>query len=239
MTNYNPKLSKNDYPYSNELGSIPSDFQQFEPNPKYNWNTRVNPQVPSWKIIVPRLAPPVGRLPEVIEKMINATWKYTEPSSGVQRGNHIIGTRNGVVPNFTSNLPFNPQVTPIRIGGDTLPNKTAIASDWKLFEQIPRTNAVTFRGDTRPPGEVIVNCNGFSPPNSRKDRVYLETNIFEAFESYLGRRYQRKLTKVDFLRAVDTALPSAADKKLLVDYMMWRKITEKESMHLGRMVVSE
>ena len=71
------------------------------------------------------------------------------------------------------------------------------------------------------------------------DRYYLENNIFDAFAKYLDERYKRTLTKNDFLRAVDASAPSSDDKKLLVDYMMWRKISEGESMHLGRMVANE
>lgn len=121
----------------------------------------------------------------------------------------------------------------------TFPTDTAIASDWKLFEAIPRTNAVTFRGDSRSPNDVIAKARGFYPPNSRTDRYYLENNIYAAFKDYLKRRYDRDLTQAEFLDAVDRALPAKEYKSLIVDYLMWRKITEKEAVHLGRMVETE
>jgi hypothetical protein len=121
----------------------------------------------------------------------------------------------------------------------TLPNNTAIASDWKVFQQIKRTNAVTFRGDTRAPNDVITKAGGFHPPSSRTDQFYLEERIYKFFADYLDRRYQRKLTKEEFLRAVSSAAPLESDKKLLVDYMMWRKICEREAVHLGRMLENE
>jgi hypothetical protein len=187
---------------------------------------------------VPKTAPPIGNLPHLIEKVIKATWKFAEPSADSVRGPVTIATRGGTVPE--GNDPYHPQVRPTKTNiTTTFQNDAAIASDWKVFEQIERTNAVTFRGDTRSPLNVIVKARGFHPPISRNDRYYLENNVYEAFENYLSRRYSRTLTKEEFLRAVDTTAIAAADKKMLVDYMMWRRITEKEAVHLGRMVENE
>jgi len=120
-----------------------------------------------------------------------------------------------------------------------MPNDTKIASDWKLFEQIERTNAVTFRGDSRDPKAIIRVFKGFGPPNSRTDAYYLENNVYEAFKWYLNQRYKRDLTQKEFLNALREAAPTMKQQSLLVDYMMWRKITDKEAVHLGRMVENE
>jgi hypothetical protein len=245
MFDYKPERSSDTLGYD-ELGSISGDFEAFKADPKYQWGfgKRMPVQDKSvCKVIVPKTAPKVGRLPEVIEKVLKQTWKFTEPKVGAQRGQVFMGTRG--MPQSLANVyyggqTYHQQVRPI---GENIPvaypTKTAIASDWKLFEQIERTNAVTFRGDSRPPREVLQTYGGFTPPNSRTDRYYLENNIYAAFASYLKRRYERPLQKEDFLRAVDTALPTPEEKHLLIDYLMWRKVCEGESMHLGRMISNE
>ena len=155
----------------------------------------------------------------------------------------MIGTRipfGRGMPNGVQNQAYHSQVRPTKQMLPTgTPNDAAIAADWKVFQQIKRTNAVTFRGDSRPPREVINEMGGFTPPISRTDRYYIENNLYNAFSDYLERRYDRKLGKDVFLRAVDAAAPTAEDQKLLVDYMMWRKLTEREAVHLGRMVENE
>ena len=97
---------------------------------------------------------------------------------------------------------------------------------------------MTFRGDTRGPVELIQTAGGFYPPSTRTDRYYIENGIYPYFATYMKKRYDREISKVDFLSAVDQSTsPDAV--KIFVDYMMWRKITEGESMHLGRMVAHE
>ena len=86
---------------------------------------------------------------------------------------------------------------------------------------------------------MIGRQNGVHPPNSRTERYYLENNIYGAFDGYSQRRFQRPVDKADFIRAVDSAVPNQDDQRLLVDYMMWRKIVEREAVHLGRMVENE
>lgn len=244
MFEYKPDRSNNTLSYD-DIGSVGSDFEAFKPNSKYGWGKgqRMKPKGSSyndWKLIVPSSAPPVGKLPQIIENVLKSTWKYSEPSAGAQRGNIMAGTHRGAVPAGIQNQNFNPQVRPVKPAiNTTFPNSSAIASDWKVFEQIQRTNAVTFRGDTRPPREILQDFNGFTPPSSRTDRYYLENGIYDKFKDYLERRFNRPLSKQDFLQAVDSSLPLEADKKILVDYMMWRKIVEREQMHLGRMVESE
>jgi hypothetical protein len=247
MFEYKPERSS-DILTGNELGGLSSDFEAFKADSKYvqDWkapkrgytNLKLKAQ---WKTVVPKTGPQLGDLPEVMERVIKSTWKFSEPKAGAQRGNHFIGTRG--MPQTMANVyygaqTYNPQVNPLPTGMPG-PNKTAIASDWQLFKQIERTNAVTFRGDSRPPIDVIQTYDGFTPPSSRTDRYYLENNIYRDFKGYLERRYNRPLTKEDFLKAVDAALPSPEQKHLLIDYLMWRQLCDSEAMHLGRMVKDE
>lgn len=233
------------------VGFVPETlgFDAIEQNPQWVWKTRRRPRdFFAWQTIVPRSAPPVGKeLPVLVQKMIASTWKFAEPAAGAERGNIIIGNRPAVgrrTPgNHVAGLQsptYSPQVRPTerKMPVDSL-NETAIASDWKVFEQLARTNAVTFRGDTRPPADVIVNCGGFHPPISRTDRAYLENNVFEAFAFYLNARYGRTLTLAQFLRVVNNEAGTPREQRMLVDYAMWRKITEREAMHLGRMTENE
>lgn len=237
------------------LGGLLTEFDAYEPDPEYSFVGRLTPDRNSWKTVKPESAPPLTPLPLVIQKLLKATWKYAEPSRGNSRGSlpgrgaHgiTIGTRGGAAPQGGS-AQFAPQVrptSPINAAGQmhgiqtTFPSDTAIASDWKIFKTIPRTNAVTFRGDSRSPLDVITRAGGFYPPNSRTDRYYLENNIYVAFADYLKRRWNRDLTQQEFLGAVDATAPMDDEQKLLVDYLMWRKITEKEAVHLGRMVETE
>jgi len=238
MSDYKPKPGKYDNSLTDALGWLPTEFECFEPNPKYSWTGRKMPGKDDWPIIVPKTAPPIGDLPHLIEKLIKATWKYAEPSQGAGRGNLVIGTRGGDA--TVDGDHYHSQVRPTKTVIDTtFLNTSAIASDWKVFEQLKRTNAVTFRGDTRSPHDVIVKAGGFFPPISRTDRYYLENNVHQEFADYLKRRYDRTLTQAEFLRAVDKTAILPDDKKLLVDYMMWRKITEREAVHMGRMVENE
>ncbi len=244
MFDYKPERSNEVLPYD-QIGSVSTDFEPFKPNPKYGWGKgiRVLPKghtKDNWKLIVPKTAPKIGRLPQVIEDVLKMTWKFSEPTAGAQRGNVFAATHRGNVPVNLKTQTYHPQVRPVKPAiSSTFPNNSAIASDWKVFEQIERTNGVTFRGDSRPPQDVINTYGGFTTPDSRTDRYYLEEGIYPKFADYLDRRFQRPLSKNDFLKAVDSALPNDADKKILIDYMMWRKIVEKEKMHLGRMVEHE
>lgn len=257
MPNYKPlPVPQVNHYRVHELGNLLSEFEGFQPDPNYSFTGRVAPERNSWKTIKPQSAPPIPPLPLLIQKMMKATWKYAEPSwdntQGARPGKPAhgitIGTRGGAAPSTSGLGLFNPQVrptVPVDASGNqhgittTFPTETAIASDWKVFKTIPRTHALTFRGDSRSPNDVISKAGGFYPPNSRQDRYYLENNIYTAFADYLKRRCGRDLTKDQFLGAVDETAILDEDKKLLVDYLMWRKITEREAVHLGRMVETE
>jgi hypothetical protein len=238
---------------ANSIGSLVRDFEAFQPDRNYSFQGRRPPY--TWKLIQPKTGPAIGDLPLLIQNLIKSTWKFAEPTTvkgtspghvahGITIGSRdrgvTIGTRGGSGPRPNGSLLYNPQVAPTTQNLEVkLGNDSAIASDWKLFNWIRRTNAVTFRGDSRSPLDVITRAGGFYPPNSRGDRYYLENNIYDAFASYLKRRYSRDLTKAEFLKAVDNTTGSKEHESLIIDYMMWRKITEREAVNLGRMVANE
>jgi hypothetical protein len=233
-----------------EIGFSPGSwgFESFEEKPEWGWEKRVRPRVVTgWPTIVPRAAPPLGKkLPLLIERMMESTWQFAEPADMQARSSTlVIGARGKSKAELLQRITYSPQVRPTRNGdspggGLTVqtPSKSAIASDWKVFEQIDRTHAVTFRGDTRCPWDVIVKCDGFHPPSSRTDQAYLE-NVYVEFASYLDRRYGRPLTKDAFMKAVNKEAAMPREQRTLVDYMMWRKIVERDAVHLGRMVENE
>lgn len=233
-----------------DIGFAPVNFkfESFAQNPAYDWTKRAAVRdMSDWPLIEPRSAPKVGKkLPLLIERMIESTWQFAEPADMKARGSSlVIGQRGQSKVELQQRRTYREQVRPTRdgeIGGPGLtvktPSKTAIASDWKVFEQLDRKNAVTFRGDTRKPWDVIFKGDGFHPPNSRTDEAYID-NIYAEFESYLQRRYGRRLTKEAFMKAFNKEAAMPQEQRTLTDYLMWRKIVEREAVHLGRMVENE
>lgn len=221
-----------------DLGYLVAEFEVLEPDPNYSFDGRKMPSKDAWPIVEISSGPVIGGLPHLFKSLMNSTWKLTEPKANAARGPMIMGMRGQL--NGPDSTAYHPQVRPTEaVVSVAFGAKTSIASDWNVFDQLKRVNAVTFRGDTRPPLAVIKKAGGFFPPNSRTDQYYLENNVYNEFESYLTRRYKRQLTKQDFLRAVNSNVHSEADKRLLVDYMMWRQICEREAAHVGRMASNE
>jgi hypothetical protein len=220
------------YQNSDDIGWLGSEFVPFEHN---------EDAFPARDPVIQELknAPPPGPMDMVIKRLMESAWKSAEPVNA-QRGPVMMGARGGLSTGFTPAPTYRPQVRPTAGGGyTTLGNDDPIASDWKLFQDIKRKNAVTFRGDSRSPHQVIVKCGGFYPPNTRTDRDYLKDTVYPAFNSYLSRRYKVQIKENDFFRIVDQNLMTGEDKQLFIDYMMWRQITEREAGHLGRMVDNE
>src|SRR5215469_10714618 len=93
MADFKPTKVAYNNEMTNDLGWLISEFECFEPNPQFTWNKqkRKEPSKDAWKIVVPRTAPPVGELPKLISKLIEATWKFAEPSRDVTRGPISIG----------------------------------------------------------------------------------------------------------------------------------------------------
>jgi hypothetical protein len=245
MFDYKPQRTTTDDGQINQLGWLAVEFEPFEPDSKYpatRWASA--PAKDAWKTVVPKTAPAIGNLPKVIDDMVKMTWKIAEPTDGAQRGapNHnqiFVGTR-GTNTSTIAAQTYHKQIQPYQSAIHTkLGNKDALATDWAEFNKIQRTNAVTFRGDTRSPVEVIKTQGGFNPPNSRTDRYYLENGIYNGFAYYIKTRYGADVSQTDFLKAVDSAAPTTDDKKILADYVIWRQIMERESGHLGRMTDNE
>jgi hypothetical protein len=221
-------------------------FDPYQPDPMFAFGgTRGKVENNEWKrIIVPLCAPPVDyTLPEVISRLVKSTWKWTTPSANRSGGSMkmVMGSR----PN-TGFEKINPVYTPVvrptptPQGITVTMNDATIANDWNLFNGIERTNAITLRGDSRSPYEIITNANGFHPPDTRTDRQYLEGGIYKGFNDYYKRRYDREIEKAKFLEAVDEA--TKKDPKytqMFFDYMAWRGLMKSEASHLGRMASNE
>lgn len=237
-------LTRNEYAYTpkkldlkpdSEIGAVQSQFEAFEPNPAFK---DMAPPPFSWvyPVITPEHIPSKFAAFDPIQRaMIDTLWKRGEVTAGATRGPVTIGARgrpaSAVQGQWKEDQTFHPKVA--AIGG-----KFAI-DDWKYMDQIPRTNAVTMRGDSRPPSWVIGKDGGFHPPNKRTDEFYLYGSVFNYFQSYMKRRYDREISEQDYRSALNHVVPSPYDKKLLADYLMFRKIAEGEAFHLGRMVANE
>jgi hypothetical protein len=256
------------YPDYKDLRSLDIDFEAFSPDEAYQWGggkKQPGDPVEEWPIVVPVNAPPVPPdLPTAIQKMVEATWKDTAPSQAVARGKagvpvdgherpdgsrvqrwdevHI-GTRGMPQHLFQQfaqpDKGYRPQERPAtQVLTTVMPDKSAIANDWGLFADMERVNAVTFRADKRPPAEVILNCRGFYPPNTRTDPAYTK-RIAEEFSLYLWRRHGRTVPKEEILRVMNRELASVDDRELLSAFMVWSSTLAKEAGHLGRMVEHE
>jgi len=245
-----------------DLGWLLTEFEPFQPNPQYSWKTRRPARRDQWPTVVPVHGPAVvNTLEDIMYKMMDISWRFSEPEAGVLRGmagghNYnpmVIGTHGmpqSLAKVFVPPQGYHPQVRPT---GTNLPvmmtDKSAIARDWHLHEGLERTNAVTFRADKRPPYKILVEAPpppwqpGFNPPISRalsKEPYYLANGIYSAFKGYMKRRYQRDIgDSATFVAAVNKELVTPQAKELLYEYLVWLSITKKESAHLGRMVENE
>lgn len=237
--NFKPKAGV--YDNSIDLGYLPTEFECFEPDSDYTFDPKLRKRTAGeWPLIVPVTPPPYQPLDRILQMMIDSTWTQAEPSAGSKRGDITVGLRGGNAPASIKSDTYHPQVRPTKSNLNVkMPNNSAIATDWKLTKQIPRTHAVTFRGDRRDPYDLIQNYGGFTPPNTRTDDFYLDNAVFNEFADYLKRRYDRDLSLVDFKAAVNKTLTTPDAKSTLVDYLMWRKIMEREAVHLGRMTDNE
>ncbi len=178
------------YPDEKDLGWLPATFTPYEPDKKYSWATRTRESYEFWPIVTPRRAPPVRHdYPELMQKMIDATWVIAEPKGGVVRGsagNQVgldaptIGMRGTPEPLFKAVRPANetyhPQERPSApVMLTIMGNKSAIATDWGLHDTIERVNAVTFRGDKRPPFALIIGAGGFFLPRPAETAITSKT----------------------------------------------------------------
>ena len=220
---------------------IVTGFETYEPDPTFDFATRGTVPHSEWKTITPVKAPPVDQtLPQLIQTMVKSAWKWTEPSSKNRSNMKFVMGSRPPGPGASINPVYNPVVRPakeelvVAMGNDS-----KIATDWNLFNGIERVNAITFRGDSRPPSEVITNAVGFHPPHTRTDDHYLAGAIYNAFNDYYVRRYDRRINKTEFLKTVNEAAQSPQKTKMFIDYMTWRGLMRREASHLGRMASHE
>ena len=228
-----PQLMKNP-PVDGDISKVAAGFEAYEPSPFYAKNNLPGLTTP-YPQIKPKTLPPIEPLAPPLRAIVDSLWKRAEPARGAARGPVTMGLRGQatpVGPASRENSVYHPQVNPLKDG-------QVFMDDWKHMDTIQRTNAVTFRGDSRPPNWVIGRDMGFHPPFSRTDDFYLYGVVFEKFKDYIKRRYGRDISMADYVSALSGNAPTAEAKRLLINYMMWRKITEGEAFHLGRMVKDE
>ncbi len=239
---YKPKTINAPDP-GEEIGWIRGEFESFEMNPKFKYfnGSASFHQYPQVSPITPSQHVPIDT---ITRRLISTMWKRAEPATGAKRSDLQIG-RAGTLYKTRTNQPIGrspgtaPETREYHAHVPAAAGDSAFAKDWKFMDHIPRTDAFTFRGDSRGPAELMSQAAGFWPPSSRTDRFYLEGPISEVFISYMQRRHGQTVTKAQFLTAVDHTAGGSYEKQLLVDYLMWRKIMEGESFHLGRMIAQE
>ena len=235
---FDPVKLKN-VPADAEIGAVAADFEPFEATKTYDVATYQKPDTSyAYPLVKPKsISSKIEPIDPKLRALIETLWKRAEPAKDAARGNIAIGLRGAKV-SPTAGQTYSPHVAPLH----KEPNKpapAAFADDYSHIDKLQRTNAVTFRGDSRGPAWVIGRDHGFHPPNSRTDAFYLYGTVREYFTAYMKRRYNRDITEADYRSALNHSMPRAEDKALLVDYLMWRKVSEGEAFHLGRMVADE
>jgi hypothetical protein len=210
-----------------EIGPIAIEFEAFKPNPAFADTSNPGPHH-VYPPILPRAGTSPPPIDPILKSFLDSMWQRAEPATGATRGVNLIGTRSG-------------QVTPQR---DAYAKQTrgAMVRDFSNTNNLKRTDAITFRGDSRGPQEILVGngkSGGFNPPNTRTDDGYLYGSIFSGFQSYMKSRFKTDITMADFVSAVNGSAPSPAAKHVLADYLMWRMVMESEALHIGTMVQSE
>jgi hypothetical protein len=224
-------------PVTPDMSRLAGQFEAYEPNPAYA-GVKLDP--PSackhYPQIHPRTIRDVEPLAPPLKAIVDSMWQRAEPAKGATRGPITMGLRGQSMPTgpmTQQESVYHPHVNPLKAG------EPAFANDWHHMEWIVRTNAVTFRGDSRDPNWVIGRDGGFFPPSHRTDDYYLYGVVFNAFKDYMHRRYDRDVTMQHYVSAISGNAATPEAKQVLVNYMMWRKITEGEAFHLGRMVKDE
>ncbi|HEY4029427.1 MAG TPA: hypothetical protein VGM25_03720 [Caulobacteraceae bacterium] len=227
-------------PADPDLIKVAGEFEAYEPNATYA-KLKLPPTMncPPYPQIKPDNFPPIQPLDPPLRAIIDSMWKRAEPAKAATRSSITVGLRGQAAPIGPApkqEALYHPHVNPLTQFND---DPHAFARDWGYTNTIERTNAVTFRGDSRPPNWVISKDMGFFPPNAREDDFYLYGVVFGKFKDYMKRRYDRDISMADYVSALSGTAPSAEAKTVLVNYMMWRKICEGEAFHLGRMVADE
>lgn len=231
-SSFDPKPVK--HPPIDGIGTQIVHFDAFEPLPEFDGVPRPT-DAHIYPILKPRDAKSAPPFDPKWRAIIDTLWKRAEPAAQATRGPVLMGAARGDTPgglDVVRKQTYSPAANP-------LANGKAYPDDWKHMDQIERTDAITMRGDSRAPVVVLGQDGGFFPPISRTDDYYLNNVIREYFTSYMKRRYDRDITPVQYNSALNSAVPSIDDRRLLADMMAWRKVAEGEAFHLGRMTADE
>lgn len=233
-SSFDPKHLKN-LPLDPDIGTQMLHFEPYEPPAELTGLPRPSDQIiyPLTKAKDGKDAPPFDPMWRAI---IDSLWKRAEPSAGAARGPVLMGAARGELPGGLADIrsqTYKPRLNPL------YPGSAALPGDWKHMDQIKRTDAITMRGDSRPPVVVLGQDGGFFPPISRTDDYYVNYVISTYFKDYMKKRFDVVINEKDYQSAINAAAPSPMDKKLMADYMAWRKLCEGEAFHLGRMTADE
>lgn len=229
------KLERHKVQHHAECANVVADFSLYEADPKLHQDYVARPvwdKVISDVIKPARTMPDAPTLPQDLERLIKQCWKKSARPR-TYRGFRQIGTHR---PDMDFDYqPYVKEVAPIVAG----PGDPGIARDWSFMKEIQRMSAYTFRGDRRGPNVVLGMGCGLHPPSTRTDRAYLEGPIYNCFNDYLERRYQRQISQQEFLGAVDQTVTTPEVQRAMIDYTLWRSLLKREEAHLGRMSLDE
>jgi hypothetical protein len=134
--------------------------------------------------------------------------------------------------------PTTPPPTPPGVNADMVKHLQGVANDWNVMTEMKRVNAYTFRGDTRAPAAIKA-AGGFNPPSTRNDKSYVEGAMFEQFSGYMKRRFNLTVDKQTFLDAYNKTVQNDAAKNVLLNFSIWKALTDQEAFHVGRMLANE
>lgn len=184
-------------------------------------------------------------LEQRFKDLIAQCWKNAndDPTAG-PRGEIVAGGhRPAPTPAVAQHGQYVPMVSPTN-PPPVLPPATqpqhlqGIATDWELHKALDRVNAYTFRGDTRTPAEVKAD-GGFAPSITRKDWRFVKGSLYNEFQSYMKRRFNRAIDQDTFLAIYCKIARSDEERNLMFNYAVWRELAKAESIHMGRMLANE
>ena len=242
-------------PRSAPLNPLLRDFEELQPNPQFaaeEGGGEFYHSGPPLNYIESESVAAGPQLPEVVQRMIQATWKKASIPQMRQKGPTIgsaVNTR--MQGSFAQPAPYVKQVAPLRVFDEYFHDAqkaTAEARrnpDWSALKQgpdthFPRVNAYTFRGDSRLPEDIRA-ANGFFPPITRNDTYYVNNTIYPQFSDYMKRRFGNgvDISQADFMRAYNQTVRDDADRHLLRSYLSWRGLLEAEAYNIGIMLAQE
>jgi len=237
------------------LNPVLRDFEELQPLPQYADEEQEGDfyhSGPPMDYIESESLAAGPQLPDVVQRMIQATWKKASMPNGRQAGPTIGSAVNARMQGFLPQpAPYVKQVAPLRVFDSQFKNAQKATTEgrqnpnWGALKQgpdshFPRVNAYTFRGDSRLPEDILA-AGGFFPPITRNDTFYINNTIYPQFSDYMKRRFGKDvdISLADFLRAYNQTVHDDADRHLLRSYLSWRGLLEAEAFHVGIMLAQE